>query len=104
MLSTDQLRAVIERGDKATSLLSNAAFLGIVDELTTMHLSALVAAPPGDAGREARDYHHLMQHSLTELVQTLQGYADAGEATKQALGSITDDDDLDAPYEDTETE
>lgn len=85
MSDTDAARAVIERGQRAADLLANPSFVWIVNEQTAEHVAALVASPPGPAGLEKREYHHLQQHAISELVLTLQGYADAGRAQADAL-------------------
>lgn len=64
-----------------------------MDDLTNYHLSALVAAPPGDRGKDARDYHHLLQHALTELVGQLKSYVEAGEAARKAVMDGDEEDD-----------
>lgn len=94
-LSPDQTMAVIERGDKCRWLLANETFLYIVDDLTTFHMAALVAAPPGSAGAEAREYHHLLQHGLSQIVAQLQSYANAGEAASKVLELMNRDEDED---------
>ncbi len=70
---------IVARGHNARLLLENPTFAAVVDDLTQYHLAALVAAPPGPSGKEAVDYHHLMQYAMTELVSTLQGHQQAGE-------------------------
>lgn len=87
------MQAVIDRGSKAKDALEHPAVLAVIDDLTNYHLSALIAAPPGERGKEARDYHHLLQHALTELVGQLRSYAEAGEAALTAVrdGSTEDD-------------
>lgn len=94
MVDVDQARLVIERGDMATRLLSDDAFNWIVNDQTNYHLAALCAAPPGPKGADAVSYHHLQQSALTELVASLQGYAQAGAAMSEALSEDPDDDDL----------
>lgn len=81
---------IIERGHRAARLLGDAVFLGAIDDLSDYHLAALVAAPPGEQGREAREYHHLLHYALSELGGQIQGYVDTGlvaEARQQALES-----------------
>lgn len=81
----DQARYNVERGLRAASLLANPDFLWIIDDLTSFHLSALVAAKPGPAEADAVQYHHTMQHALTEIVGTLQQYAQVGEAQADVI-------------------
>lgn len=85
MLNADQAQLVIDRGIRAGDLLANGSFAWIVDDQTTYHLAALVAAPPGPRGADAVAYHHLQQHALSELVASLRGYVEAGEAMQRAL-------------------
>ena len=93
MIDLEQARLIIERGQRAADLLANPSFQWIVDDQTQYHLAALVAAPPGPRGCDARDYHHLQQHALSELVATLTGYAQAGAEQAARLVAIGDDDD-----------
>ena len=86
ILPPDQARAVIERGERASALLADETFNWVLNDQTSLHLSALVAAPPGPTGADAVAYHHLMQHAYTEIVATLQGYVAAGEAMEN--GSV----------------
>ncbi len=65
------IEGIIERGTRAGRLLSDPDFLGVVDDLSAEYLAQLVAAPPGDGGREARDYAHLMHHALSQIVSEL---------------------------------
>ena len=85
MLNADQAQLVIDRGIRAGDLLANESFGWIVEDQTTYHLAALVAAPPGPRGADAVSYHHLQQHALSELVASLRGYVEAGEAMQRAL-------------------
>lgn len=94
MVPVDQARLIIERGNRSKRLLDDDAFQWIVDDQTTYHLAALVAAPPGPKGADAVAYHHLQQNALSELVATLTGYAQAGEAMLNALNEADDDDGL----------
>lgn len=82
---------IIERGRNAAALVNNPTFQAVVDDLTSYHLSALVAAPPGERGKDARDYHHLLQHALTELCGQLAGYVEAGEAAYAAVVEAADE-------------
>lgn len=82
--------AVVERGERAGSLLRNGDFLGVVDDLSNYHLAALVAAPPGEAAREARDHHHLMHHALTQIVAELR---DREAAALDLAQRVNDEDD-----------
>lgn len=95
MISPDQAAIVIERGHRASDLLANPAFTWIIDDLTQLHLAGLVAAKPGET--DAINYHHAMQHTLTEIVSVLTGYAQAGAAQQAVIDAINGDDD----FEDT---
>jgi hypothetical protein len=100
-ISPDQAEYVIQRGQRAADLLANPSFAWIVDDQTSIHLAALVAAPPGPAGADAVAYHHNQQHALTELVSLLQGYVQAGVAQQHVLEALAEDDDLEDAQEDT---
>lgn len=90
MLDREQVQYVIDRGIRASDLLANPSFTWIVDDQTNLHLSAMVAAKPGDT--DAITYHHAVQHAMTEIVSALQGYAQAGEAQQHVLAALSDDD------------
>ena len=83
--------AGLERGDRAKELLDSTAFRDIVDDLTQQHIAQLVACPPGDKHKDAREHAHLMQHALTELVATIRGYVAAAEDLRRALVHEIDD-------------
>lgn len=70
---------VIDRGINARELLQNPTFLAVIDDLSNYHVTAMVASPPGEAAREAREHHHLLHYAVCEIVQTLQGYAAAAD-------------------------
>jgi len=92
VLDLDQVRLVIERGQRASNLLTNPSFTWIVNDLTNMHVAGLCAAKPGET--DAINYHHAMQHTLAEIVSVLEGYAQAGEAQQHVLNVINDEDEL----------
>ena len=71
MLSLQTPEAVIQRGHDARALIAHPTFLNVVDELSHYHLAGIVAAPPNESGREARDYHHLMHYALNEIAAEL---------------------------------
>lgn len=76
--------------------MGTPAFLSVVDDISGLHLAALMATRPGARDLDAREYHHLMHHALTEIVAQLQGYDQAGEAMQRVLDekSRDGDDDL----------
>lgn len=86
----DQAALMIERGAAAKRLLEDTTFCSVVDDLTNYNLSALCASKPGDAGREAREYHHLLQYALTEICRELQTRQAAGEQMQDALDNHED--------------
>lgn len=63
---------LLEAGRIASELLSSEAFTSCVNDLSTYHLAAICAAPPGASGRDARDHHHLLHYALSEIVSELQ--------------------------------
>ena len=90
----DQTELIIQRGAASRSLLENPAFQFILDDQTSFHLSALVAAPPGPASADTVAHHHTLIHAFTEITSALQGFAAAGEAAQRALHVDDDDADL----------
>lgn len=66
---------VLDRGLNAQELLQNSTFLAVIDDLSNYHVTAMVASPPGEAARAAREHHHLLHFAICEIVSTLQGYA-----------------------------
>jgi hypothetical protein len=83
----EDAQRVIERGHRAETLLANEAFAWVVNDLTTMHLAALVAADPGTPqGQEEAHSHHVQQHALTGIVEALTGYVAAGREQQEILG------------------
>jgi hypothetical protein len=91
----DVVRAILERGARAKALLDLPAFQEFVDDLTNQHITEMLAAPPGERGREARDDAHLRQYAVTELVATVKLHADAADELSRVL-------DLDAEEESDE--
>jgi len=83
----EQSSYIIQRGLKSKSLLENEAFLWIVDEQTSTNLMQIMACKPGDDA--ALKHAHLMQYTLTDLVSTLQGYAQAGEAEARVIEMLS---------------
>lgn len=92
MLPLPEPEEVIRRGRNAKALLNSQEFIDTVNGLTNMHLAALCACKPGEASRDAREHHHLMQFALTEIVAELQGYADTGQAMEDAIENDLDSD------------
>jgi len=89
-LSADQAALLIERGAAAEALMQSAAFMSVVDDLTNYHLSQLVASPPGEPGRDAREHAHLMQYALTEICAEIQSRAEAGKQMQERLAEPED--------------
>jgi len=86
------IAAVLNRGEAAKEILESTAFLEIVDDMTQQHLAQLVACPPGEKHRDAREHAHLLQFALTEIVSTLRGYVATAEDLRRALEQPSDDD------------
>lgn len=82
--------AVLERGRAAGELLRSPAFMDVVNSLSDMHIAAIVSAPPGEAGRAARDYHHLLHYALSEICGDLAG---RHAAAVDLESNMKDDDD-----------
>ncbi len=92
MIDADQVQLIIERGQRATRLLDDETFRWIVDDLTNYHLAALVAARPvKDA--DAIEYHHTLQHALSEIVASLQGYSETGRKMEAVLAAEAEQED-----------
>lgn len=90
-LSAEEIQAILDRGDAARELLGNSAFLAVLDDLSTFHLSALVAASPGERDRETRDHHHTMHTAIREIAQDIQGRAAAADEIRARLANPEDD-------------
>lgn len=77
--------AVLDRGDAATGLLESTCFKEIVDDLTQLYVSQLIATKPGKSGEDAREYAHLMQYALTEIVAQVQGYIQTAQELRDKI-------------------
>ena len=86
--------SVLERGANAQELLMNKTFLAVIDDLSNQHVMAMVATPPGEAHRAAREHHHLLHHAVCEIVQTLQGYASAALEMERAARDDLEEEEL----------
>ena len=73
MPAPHDLTALLERGRAARALLQDETFLSVLDDLSNYHIAALVAALPGEGGREAREHHHLLHYALSEIAGDLSG-------------------------------
>jgi hypothetical protein len=100
-IDPEQARWLIERGEAAKQLMEQRAFLTVVDGLSNEHLTALMAAPPGPKGLEAREHHHLMHYALTAIVQELQTHVSAADEMKFRLQLRDEADDAARDNEDT---
>lgn len=83
----EQSSYIIQRGLKCKALVENEDFLWIVDDQTSWNLQQMLRCKPGDD--DALKHAHLMQYALTELVSTLQGYAQAGEAEARVIEMLS---------------
>ena len=84
---------VIQRGHDARGLISHPTFLNVVDELSHYHLAGIVASPPNEAGRAARDYHHLMHYALNEIAAELSQRVQTADELMQAMKLTEEDND-----------
>jgi hypothetical protein len=91
LLPPDLAQEVIERGINAAAVLESEHFMAVLDQQTTYHISAIVAAPPGPRGADAIQYHHAIQHALSELVAILKAQVDAGAAMERALAEAAEE-------------
>lgn len=92
-MSAEEAQRVLNRGVAAEELLANPAFVRVIDDLSMMHLSALVSAPPGAAALEAREYHHTMHSALKEIVSDIQGHVSAANEIRIRLDLDNSEDD-----------
>ena len=79
----DRVAEIIRRGNACRRLIADPDLIEVFNDLDTYHLSALVAAPTGPAGREARDHHHQQLASLRELLGELASRAQALDAYEE---------------------
>ena len=89
-MTPDQAQQIIEQGHHAAAVLESEHFMAVVDQQTNYHMAAIVAARPV-IDRDAIDYHHSIQHALSELVALLRGQVDAGKAMEKALADAADE-------------
>jgi hypothetical protein len=76
---------VLEMGRCASELLDSEPFTTTVNDLSNYHLAAIVAAKPGEAGREARDHHHLLHYALGQIVGELQARVAAANEMQEII-------------------
>ncbi len=91
-LSPEDAQRVLDRGDAGAELLANPSFIRVIDDASHYHLAGLVAAPVGESGREAREYHHTMHTALRDIVSDIQGHVAAAEDIRNRLAIIDEDD------------
>jgi hypothetical protein len=91
-LNLEEIQAVLECGDAARELMLQPAFHSTIDYLSNYHLSALVAAPIGESGREARDHHHTMHTAIREIATEITGRIAAADELRARLGAEQEDD------------
>lgn len=61
-------------------------------DVEAYHVAAMVAAPEGPAGAEARDHHHRMLCALRELAGEFTARASAAAEIEQAIAQRDADD------------
>ena len=83
-------QVILDRGQAAALLMADETFLSVIDDLSQYHLAAICAARPGEAGREARDHHHLLHYALSEIAGELAGRVQTAEELKRLLASHED--------------
>ncbi len=91
LYSREEIEAVVLAGRQAEELLVSPAFVDTMNDLSNLHLSALVAAEPTPSTREARDYHHTMLHALQELETQIRTRIAYGHEMAERLTFGTDD-------------
>lgn len=93
-MTPDQAQQIIDQGQHAAAVLESEHFMAVVDQQTNYHMAAIAAARPV-LDRDAIDYHHSIQHALSELVSLLRGQVDAGKAMEKALADAMEEDEED---------
>lgn len=91
MLPLPDPAEILRRGDEARVLLEHPAFISVLNDLSTLHLSGMVSSPPGPAGAEAREHHHLMHCALSEIAGQLKAYVSAAEEIERHLSEQQDE-------------
>lgn len=86
----EEIQFILERGEAAREMLGNPAFLAVLDDLSTFHLSALVSAAPGERDRETRDHHHTMHTAIREIAGEVQSRAAAADELLARLAAEED--------------
>ena len=91
-LNLEEMQAILEFGDAAQELMLHPAFHTVLDYLSNYHLSALVAAPIGESGREARDHHHTMHTALREIATEITSRISAADEIRARFDAVSEQD------------
>lgn len=83
---------ILDLGEDAERLLSDPSFTSVINDLSAGHMAAIASSPPGETGRDARDYHHLLHYALAEIVGVLKGRQSTAQEMKKLLELEQDDD------------
>jgi hypothetical protein len=81
----ENFEEVLEAGRAARGLAESPAYKDAMRDLEAYHIGAMVAAPEGPSGVDARDHHHRMLHALRELAGEIAARALAADEIEKAL-------------------
>lgn len=90
MLPHIDVEALLERGEQASFVLAHPMFEGAMNDLANYHTVAMIEAPEGPLGADAREHHHRMLLACREIVDQLRGYEAAADEAKTALAAKED--------------
>jgi hypothetical protein len=85
------MEAIAQAGRQAEELLASPAFIATMNDLSQLHLTALVAAEPTPSTRETRDFHHTLLHALQELETQIRTRISFGQEMAERLGYVDED-------------
>lgn len=91
-MTPEQMQQVLDFGTAAEELMQSPSFHSVIDALSHYHLSALVAAPIGDVGKEARDHHHTMHTAIREIATEITARVDAAQALSKQIDDQDEED------------
>lgn len=78
-------------GHAARALLQAPSYVAAVQHLEVYHTSAMLSAPEGSRGVDAREHHHRMLCALREIHGELAARALAADEIERRLAEQADD-------------
>lgn len=96
-ITPEALEEALEVGRAARELIRLPAYVTALSGLEAFHVSAMVGAPEGPAGADARDHHHRMLHALRELATEFTARAQAATDIEAQLDVAAEDADDEEP-------